>query len=93
VAARPAPDGFAIALGIGLLLGAVIAGVAALAGLSYWRAGPDDPGLTIEAALVLTALLLAATSMAALAALAVPGVRRRRRRALWRPVHAVGAET
>ena len=40
-----------------MLLAAVVAGVAALAGLSYWRAGPDDPGLTTEAALVLTTLL------------------------------------
>jgi uncharacterized membrane protein (DUF4010 family) len=45
------------AIGGEVLLAAVIAGVAALAGLSYWRAGPDDPGLTTEAALVLTALL------------------------------------
>ena len=40
-----------------MLLAAVVAGVAALAGLSYWRAGPDDPGLTTEVALVLTTLL------------------------------------
>lgn len=45
------------AIGGEVLLAAVVAGVAALAGLSYWRAGPDDPGLTTEAALVLTSLL------------------------------------
>jgi uncharacterized membrane protein (DUF4010 family) len=45
------------AIGGEVLLAAVVAGVAALAGLSYWRAGPDDPGLTTEVALVLTTLL------------------------------------
>ena len=45
------------AVGGEMLLAAVVIGVAALAGLSYWRAGPDDPGLTTEAALLLTTLL------------------------------------
>jgi uncharacterized membrane protein (DUF4010 family) len=89
--------GFAIALGIGLLIGAdrerrkgegpvpaaagirtftivalagaagheigevplvaVVLGVAALAALSYWRSGAEDPGLTTEMALLLTTLL------------------------------------
>jgi len=39
------------------LMAAVIAGVIALAGLAYWRSPPEDPGLTGEIALVLTALL------------------------------------
>ena len=57
------------AIGGEVLLAAIVAGVAGLAGLAYWRAGPDDPGLTTEAALVLTALLGAlAMSHAALAA-------------------------
>jgi uncharacterized membrane protein (DUF4010 family) len=47
----------AYAIGGEVLLAAVVVGVAALAGLSYWRAGPDDPGLTTEAALLLTTLL------------------------------------
>jgi len=46
-----------VALGGELLLAAVVLGVAAFAGLSYWRAHEDDPGLTTETALVLTALL------------------------------------
>src|SRR5215218_8676105 len=51
------------------LLAAVVVAVAALAGLSYWRAGSDDPGLTTEATLVLTTLLGAlAMSHAGLAA-------------------------
>ena len=39
------------------LMAAVMIGVAALAGLSYWRSPPEDPGLTSEVALVATALL------------------------------------
>jgi len=39
------------------LMAAVMVGVVALAGLSYWRSPPDDPGLTGEMAFVLTALL------------------------------------
>ncbi|MCW5735796.1 MAG: MgtC/SapB family protein [Enhydrobacter sp.] len=45
------------AIGGDMLLAAVVAGVVALAGIAYWRIGADDPGLTTEAALVLTALL------------------------------------
>lgn len=45
------------AIGGVVLLAAVVVAVAALAGLSYWRAGPDDPGLTTESTLVLTSLL------------------------------------
>ena len=45
------------AIGGEVLLAAVVAGVAALAGLSYWRTGSEDPGLTTEVALVLTTLL------------------------------------
>lgn len=45
------------AIGGEVLLAAVVAGVAALAGLSYWRSGPDDPRLATEAALLLTTLL------------------------------------
>jgi uncharacterized membrane protein (DUF4010 family) len=59
----------AATIGSDILLAASIAGVALLAALSYWRADPDDPGLTTEAALVLTALLGAlAISQPALAA-------------------------
>jgi uncharacterized membrane protein (DUF4010 family) len=47
----------AIAAGGELLLAAVALGVVAFAGLSYWRARDDDPGLTTETALVLTTLL------------------------------------
>jgi uncharacterized membrane protein (DUF4010 family) len=47
----------AVAAGGVLLLAAVVLGVVALAGLSYWRAHDGDPGLTTEAALVLVTLL------------------------------------
>ena len=46
-----------MAAGGDLLLGAVTLGIAALAGLAYWRARDDDPGLTTEVALVLVTLL------------------------------------
>jgi uncharacterized membrane protein (DUF4010 family) len=39
------------------LMAAVMVGVVGLAGLSYWRSSADDPGLTGEVALVVTALL------------------------------------
>ncbi|MBN9089982.1 MAG: MgtC/SapB family protein [Reyranella sp.] len=39
------------------LMAAVAIGVVGLAGLSYWRSPPEDPGLTSEIALVVTALL------------------------------------
>jgi uncharacterized membrane protein (DUF4010 family) len=39
------------------LMAAVMIGVVGLTGLSYWRSPPDDPGLTGEMALVVTALL------------------------------------
>jgi uncharacterized membrane protein (DUF4010 family) len=39
------------------LMAAVLIGVVGLAGLSYWRSPPEDPGLTSEIALVVTALL------------------------------------
>ena len=39
------------------LMAAVMIGVVGLAGLSYWRSPPEDPGLTSELALVVTALL------------------------------------
>ena len=45
------------AIGGEVLLAASSPVWSALAGLSYWRAGPDDPGLTTEVALVLTTLL------------------------------------
>jgi uncharacterized membrane protein (DUF4010 family) len=47
----------AVATGGELLLAAAALGVVAFAGLSYWRARDDDPGLTTETALVLTTLL------------------------------------
>jgi uncharacterized membrane protein (DUF4010 family) len=47
----------AIAVGGELLSAAVIFGVVAFAGLSYWHARETDPGLTTEAALVVTTLL------------------------------------
>src|ERR1700741_4570282 len=49
----------AIALTVGgeLLLAVVTVGVFALAALSYWRTLDEDPGLTTEAALVVTVLL------------------------------------
>ncbi len=40
-----------------LLLAVVTTGVFAMAGLAYWRARDQDPGLTTEAALVATVLL------------------------------------
>jgi uncharacterized membrane protein (DUF4010 family) len=40
-----------------VLLTAIVAGIAALAALSYWRSGAEDPGLTTEATLLLTTLL------------------------------------
>lgn len=45
------------AAGGDLLLAAVVLGVVAFAGLSYWHARETDPGLTTETALVATALL------------------------------------
>jgi len=51
------------------LMAAVMVGVAALAGLSYWRSPPEDPGLTSEMALIATALLgMLAITQPALAA-------------------------
>ncbi len=47
----------AVTVGGELLLAVVTAGIFALAGLSYWRALDKDPGLTTEAALVVTVLL------------------------------------
>ena len=47
----------AMAAGNEILLAAVAVGVAAFAGVSYWRARDVDPGLTTEMALVLTTLL------------------------------------
>ena len=47
----------AMAVGDEIVLAAVALGMVALAGLSYWRAGNDDPGLTSETALVATTLL------------------------------------
>lgn len=52
--------GGAVAMAVGkeLLLAAMVLGMVAFAGLSYWRAKDDgDPGLTTETALVLTTLL------------------------------------
>lgn len=46
-----------VAAGGELLLATVTAGVIALAAISYWRSRDDDPGITTEATLVLTALL------------------------------------
>lgn len=40
-----------------LLLGAAVLGMVVFAGLSYWRARDEDPGLTTETALILTTLL------------------------------------
>lgn len=45
------------AAGGDLLLAAVVLGMVAFAGLSYWHARGDDPGLTTETALVATTLL------------------------------------
>jgi uncharacterized membrane protein (DUF4010 family) len=51
------------------LMAAVMVGVIGLAGLAYWRSPPDDPGLTGEMALVVTALLgMLAMTQPALAA-------------------------
>ncbi len=47
----------AAAAGGELLLAAVVAGMTAFAGLSYWHARDSDPGLTTETALVATTLL------------------------------------
>ncbi|MDP1753055.1 MAG: DUF4010 domain-containing protein [Reyranella sp.] len=47
----------AVIVGGDLLLAVVTAGVFAMAGLAYWQARDQDPGLTTEAALVTTALL------------------------------------
>lgn len=47
----------AFAAGGEILLATVTAGVVVLAALSYWRSASDDPGITTEATLVLTALL------------------------------------
>ena len=47
----------AMAVGEEVVLAAVALGMVAFAGLSYWRAGEDDPGLTSEAALVVTTML------------------------------------
>ncbi|HZX87984.1 MAG TPA: MgtC/SapB family protein, partial [Reyranella sp.] len=47
----------AMAVGEEVVLAAVALGMVAFAGLSYWRTGEDDPGLTSEAALVVTTLL------------------------------------
>jgi uncharacterized membrane protein (DUF4010 family) len=59
----------AMALGRGMLVAAVALGFAVLAAAAYRRARDDDPGLTTEVALVLTALLGAlAMAEAALAA-------------------------
>ncbi len=46
-----------VAVGGEILMATVVLGVTAFAGLSYWHAREDDPGLTTEIALVLTALL------------------------------------
>ncbi|MBS0520457.1 MAG: MgtC/SapB family protein [Proteobacteria bacterium] len=40
-----------------LLLAVATLGVALLAGVSYWRTRDDDPGITTEAALILTTLI------------------------------------
>ncbi|MBN9512674.1 MAG: MgtC/SapB family protein [Alphaproteobacteria bacterium] len=45
------------AVGGDILMATVVLGVTAFAGLSYWHARENDPGLTTEIALVLTALL------------------------------------
>ena len=47
----------ALAIGSEVLLAAVVLGMVAYAGLSYWRNRHDDPGLTTETALVLTTLM------------------------------------
>lgn len=47
----------AAALGGDIVLVVVVLAVTAFAGLSYWHARDNDPGLTTEIALVLTALL------------------------------------
>lgn len=47
----------AMAVGEALLLAAAAIVVAGFAGLSYWRARDQDPGLTTETALVLTTLI------------------------------------
>jgi uncharacterized membrane protein (DUF4010 family) len=47
----------AVAVGNEVVLSAVVLGIVAFAGLSYWRARDSDPGLTTETALVLTTLL------------------------------------
>jgi len=46
-----------VAVGGDILMATVVLGVTAFAGLSYWHARENDPGLTTEIALVLTALL------------------------------------
>lgn len=45
------------AVGGDILMATVVLGMTAFAGLSYWHARDNDPGLTTEIALVLTALL------------------------------------
>jgi uncharacterized membrane protein (DUF4010 family) len=62
----------AIHLGGAMLLAVLLAGVMALAGLAYLRAGREDPGLTTEVALAATPLLgaLAMANPALAAALA-----------------------
>ncbi|WP_422001346.1 MgtC/SapB family protein [Reyranella sp.] len=47
----------AMAAGGGLLLVAATLGMAGFAGLSYWRARDNDPGLTTETALILITVL------------------------------------
>ena len=63
------------ALGGAALLAVVTAGIAVLAALAYWRGPRDDPGLTTEIALILTALLgglaVTAPETAAMAGVAV----------------------
>ena len=56
-----------------LVAAVVLAAVATMAGLSYWRSSSDDPGLTTELALVTTALIgmLAVSQPEVAAALAV----------------------
>jgi uncharacterized membrane protein (DUF4010 family) len=67
-----------VVVGGALVLAATVAGVAALVAVAYFKSRSDDPGLTTEIALILTALLgglsmqqpvLAAGMAAALAAL------------------------
>ena len=46
-----------VMLGGPIMLAVTVAGVAALTAISYWRSRSDDPGMTTEIALILTALL------------------------------------